>query len=444
MRPSSSASHYADHPPVDEDQRPAVVPRLLLNSSTQHPDPVYYGSIDAADADHDNNEDDEDNIIHHRASAAFDEARRSYLSYSHPILGTTATATTTSTAADHPHRRTHYFASLRHTVRDTVLSHTFVFPGMLVSVREAQGRATIAQSVLNLCKNIIGAGALALPSGVVAMGNASSVLWPAALALLFMGAVFAYYFHLLGRICRWTGTVSYAEAWHQSGYAGGATAVALAVALKAGSGNLECSMILADSGRDLLATAGITVTRTTALWGITLVALLPLCLLKNLSALVPFSMAGLGAMVFTAGAIAVRYWDGSYEAQPQGQFWSDLPEPRQPLFGSMGWVGAFHVRVLLFLCMISEAYIAHYNAPRFWVELKEKTVPRFGAVVSYSFGISALYYIFVTVFGFLTFGAHSAPNILNSYSTRDVLASISRFCVSFSLIFTYPIIFMGK
>jgi len=179
------------------------------------------------------------------------------------------------------------------------------------------------------------------------MGNNAGVLWPASVALLFMGAVFAYYFHLLGRICQMTGTVSYAEAWHRSEY-GGAAWVALAVALKAGSGNLECSMILADSGRDLLETAGVTVSRTTALWGITVVALLPLCLLKNLSALVPFSMAGLCAMLFTGGAVAVRYLDGSYSA-PGGQFLADLPESRQPSFGSMGAAGALHVQVLLFL-----------------------------------------------------------------------------------------------
>jgi len=63
--------------------------------------------------------------------------------------------------------------------------------------------------------------------------------------------------------------------------------------------------------------------------------------------------------------------------------------------------------------------------------------------VGSSFGISAAYYVFVTTFGFLTFGANSAGFILDNYSTNDALASISRSCVGFSLIFTYPIIFMG-
>lgn len=184
------------------------------------------------------------------------------------------------------------------------------------------------------------------------MGDNGGVLWPASAALIVMGAIFGYYFHLLGRICQLTGTVSYAEAWHRSEY-GGAAWIALAVALKAGMGNLECSMILADSGRDLLETAGLTVSRTVSLWGITLVALLPLCLLKNLSALVPFSMAGLAAMLFTGGAVAVRYLDGTYSA-PDGKFLADLPESRQPSFGTTGAAGALHVQVLLFLWYVSK------------------------------------------------------------------------------------------
>lgn len=108
-------------------------------------------------------------------------------------------------------------------------------------------------------------------------------------------------------------------------------------------------------------------------------------------------------------------------------------------------VSSTHVDSLTFLdySTLLLAYIAHYNAPRFWVELKNRTVPRFAAVVSWSFGISATYYIIVTSLGFLTFGANSSSFVLDNYSTNDVLASISRACVGFSLIFTYPIIFVG-
>jgi amino acid permease len=77
------------------------------------------------------------------------------------------------------------------------------------------------------------------------------------------------------------------------------------------------------------------------------------------------------------------------------------------------------------------------------MELKRRTVARYAKVVVSSFSISAFYYVFVTSFGFLTFGGAASGMILNNYSTHDFLASVSRACVGFSLIFGYPLIFVG-
>lgn len=132
----------------------------------------------------------------------------------------------------------------------------------------------------------------------------------------------------------------------------GAGFVAFSVALKAGMGNLECSMILADTFRDLSSTVGLTVTRSTALLSITLVTLLPLCLLKNLAALAPFSMLGLAAMLFTSIAMAIRYLDGSYDPNVNGKFLDEIDDVMKPSFGTTGAIAAFHLNVLVFLCMI--------------------------------------------------------------------------------------------
>lgn len=70
-------------------------------------------------------------------------------------------------------------------------------------------------------------------------------------------------------------------------------------------------------------------------------------------------------------------------------------------------------------------------------------MPRFGAVVATSFGISALLYMSMAAFGFLTFGAHCSGFILNNYSTHDVLATICRVAIAVSLVFTYPLPFIG-
>ena len=49
----------------------------------------------------------------------------------------------------------------------------------------------------------------------------------------------------------------------------------------------------------------------------------------------------------------------------------------------------------------------------------------------------------MTAFGFLTFGGNCDGYILNNYSTNDKLATICRVAIAFSILFTYPITFMG-
>ena len=45
--------------------------------------------------------------------------------------------------------------------------------------------------------------------------------------------------------------------------------------------------------------------------------------------------------------------------------------------------------------------------------------------------------------GFLTFGSHSSGLILNNYSTKDGLMGLSRIAVAVSLVFSYPLAFVG-
>lgn len=45
--------------------------------------------------------------------------------------------------------------------------------------------------------------------------------------------------------------------------------------------------------------------------------------------------------------------------------------------------------------------------------------------------------------GFLTFGSAASGLILNNYSTKDTLMSLSRIAVAISLVFSYPLAFVG-
>merc|ERR1712216_628255 len=165
--------------------------------------------------------------------------------------------------------------------------------------------------------------------------------------------------------------------------------------------------------------------------------LFPLCLVKNLATLAPFSLVGIMGMLYTSVAIGVRFFGGAYKAG--GKFLPDLSPSLQPSFGSTGAMGALSPNSLILVCMLSTAYIAHFNAPRFFKELKNNTMKRFGSMTSWSFGISTALYASVSAMAFLTFGSASDGLILNNYSPKDLLITASRFAVAVSLVFSYPL-----
>ena len=138
--------------------------------------------------------------------------------------------------------------------------------------------------------------------------------------------------------------------------------------------------------------------------------------------------------------MGLRYFSGAY-ALPSGRFVADLAV--KPSFGSIGAAGVLSPKTLLLVSMLSTAYIAHFNAPKFYRELKDATIQRFNTVTGTSFGISILFYTLLSSCAFLTFGASTAPMVLNNYATSDILISISRFAVALSLVCSYPLLFVG-
>ena len=115
--------------------------------------------------------------------------------------------------------------------------------------------------------------------------------------------------------------------------------------------------------------------------------------MKNLSSLAPFSLAGIIGMMYTATAMALRYFGGAYklaagEDSPAGKFLADVSTNLQPVWGDKGASAVLSPNSFILICMLSTAYMAHFNAPKFYLELKNNTIKRFNTVVSTSFGIS--------------------------------------------------------
>ena len=127
------------------------------------------------------------------------------------------------------------------------------------------GTATIPNEVFNLVKSIVGAGVLSLPYGVAVFGNHPSALVPGVALIAIMGAISAYTFGIIGRVCQNTKTESYSDAWDATVGKSTAALIAFSCLFDCFAGNLSYSMILADTVSNLAASAGVALTRTQSL-----------------------------------------------------------------------------------------------------------------------------------------------------------------------------------
>jgi len=320
-----------------------------------------------------------------------------------------------------------------------VLTSSTTTDGVIEENNESGGTASISNEVFNLVKNVVGAGVLSLPSGISVFGSTPSTVIPAIILISSIGIVSGYCFSLIGRICSFTGAKTYRDAWDKSISSKSSWIAATSCTAKTLLATVAYSMILGDTFQALFKTLGLQVTRSQTILSLTSFVLFPLCLLKDLSSLAPFSLLGIIGMVYTTIAMALRYFTASYKL-PAGIFVNDLPTNLMPSFGSVGASGSSS---FILICMLSTAYIAHFNAPKYFSELKNNTVKRFNIVTSVSYAISIAFFVSIASFGFLTFGKNCSGLILNNYSTKDLIMTLSRFAVAISILFSYPLAFTG-
>ena len=231
--------------------------------------------------------------------------------------------------------------------------------------------ASIPSEVFNLVKAIVGVGVLSLPAGVAAFADAPSAVVPALALIGIMGVLSGFGFAIIGKVCAYTGATSYREAWKESMGESTSWIPAWSATLKTSMACLAISMVLGDTFAALFRTP-----RTPTLVGMTLVLLLPLCLMKNLKSLAPFSLLGVIGMVYTAVAMSVRWLDGSYsmttktiegvvKTVPTGRLVRDVAAHLRPSFGTKGGIqSVLNPSSLILLCMLSTAYMVRMGKKR--------------------------------------------------------------------------------
>jgi hypothetical protein len=278
------------------------------------------------------------------------------------------------------------------------------------------GTATIPNEIFNLVKGIVGVGVLSLPAGIAAFGNGPSAVAPALALITVIGILSAYGFSTIGRVCAYTGATSYRDAWSKSVGEGSSWIPAWSTTLKTSMACLAFSMVLADTFCSLLGSSQ----RTQVLLGITTVILLPLCWMKSLSALAPFSLLGVIGMGYTGVAMAKRWSDGSYSTEGSALLES-VSDNLRPAFGDDGWKSVMQPSSLILVCMLSTAYMAHFNAP------KVRTIGRSCALII-MFSMLSQIVLRLALFSFTT-NSRITRCLVSIKSWLRVLGSVSCSCV---------------
>jgi len=223
------------------------------------------------------------------------------------------------------------------------------------------GTATIFAETMNLTKNLLGAGVLSMSGGIALYANNPWAVWNGCFWIVLQAAIFGYFCILIAKICKFTESRTIRQCWERTMGNRYAVAVVIVIGLNPCQGTLAYSAILSQTFQSLCQSIGIEFTHVESLLLVTIVALLPLCLMKNIHALAPFSILGTASVLLTACGMIYRCLDGSY--RPGGKFYDDLPPNMTPLFGDH--YAPWSPTVMPLVCMIFEAYVMHYNSPRY-------------------------------------------------------------------------------
>ena len=321
-------------------------------------------------------------------------------------------------------------------------------PLMAAAASKPSGGATVSSSIINLSKNIVGSGVLALAAGIAAFTSSPFGVVPATLILLALGGLSGYTFSLIARVGDEVGADTYRDTWAKVFGEKTALLPALTVAFKTYVGGLSYSIILGDSFASIAALAGLPpALQSSNAWIIALSAfvLLPLSLMRDLSSLAIGSVIGTAGTLYTALFIWFRKFAGSYA--PGGAFHELISEGSRPAFAAATG-GLVNTRIFVLVSMLATAFLAHYNAPKYYKELESPSdgsskLASFNLVCAGAFGLASLLCASIMAGGFLTFGGAAKGLILNSYATTDPLALLARLGICASIIFSYPLNFVG-
>jgi amino acid permease len=298
------------------------------------------------------------------------------------------------------------------------------------TIEDAFGTMSPQAFVVNMFADLCPPGFLPLAYGLRYTGYVPGI----GLLLVFLGLC-VYTMWTVGRSSEIIGEKTFAAQWAKAIGPRTSWVPVACVALVCFGCTVAYACFYADILVGVLPALGLPVSRTVCLWGFALFPTLPLCRLKDLSALAPSSFAALIAVLYTAAVMTLRAVDGTYA--PGGRFYSapDLPEDSH-----MFDFGAPSLDLVNGLAL---GYLSHYNGCKYYRELQGHTPSRFRRCTLTAMALAASLFAVTMLAGFATFGRSCGGVVLTSYAENDALVNAARLGVGLSIIASYPLMFSG-
>ncbi|KAL0214647.1 hypothetical protein P9112_006831 [Eukaryota sp. TZLM1-RC] len=289
--------------------------------------------------------------------------------------------------------------------------------------------ASVFSSVANVSNAITGAAVLTLSYAILYAGLISGLV-----LLLLVALISAFSFSFLSECCAHTNEYSYKGIAKKTlGKSFGTVVESLIVCYTAGTCISYC-VILGDfmpslSQFILPATAHrMFFDRRVLIIATALLILLPLCLLPNIDALRYTSAASLFCPIYLILMMGYRLYTNTFV----------IYEPR-------GEIEYFKFSTELFaaLPLMGVSFTAHYNIPKMYQELKQRSVRKFRAVIFFSVTLCLVLYSSAATLGYVTFRSTTKDDILNNYGSGDIAASFGRAIMGLSIALSFPLVCFG-
>ena len=287
------------------------------------------------------------------------------------------------------------------------------------------GRASILSSSFNLTCNLIGSGMLAMPW---ALKESSLISGCVILGLL---AVFnAISMILLAKCCDMARSFSYQKIGTRALGATAGVVIQITMLAYTFSSCLSYIILIGDFVPNAVESMrpdrfGLDATdlRLYVILIISLAILLPLSFIRNLYSLRFTSAIAMLAIFYTLG-LTLQSLHGHLTPMPRDlELW------------------AFPVCSWRALAVMNVAFTAHYNGPRFFQELENRSLSRFSMVNAIAMSASLAIYASIAVAGYWRFSAGVQGDLMLNFETNDVYAIVARISLAIGMAFSFPLCF---